>query len=270
MTSSENPGDGATTFRLSKWYLDCVAENGDGAVIYAAGLRWRGWRLHYASMMLFLDGEVTTKSSIRTCAMPESTDARISVRLPHLELEGSWTPCAAAITRTVFALDQEKVMWSCLQPASDVKLTLRKSREISGLGYAERLDMSVAPWKLPLEELHWGRFVGKRNHVVWIDWRGSHSFRLLVHNGRTCDSGSISENEISNGVHLHLTFDRGLVLRAGTLGKTVLPTLAQFSKVLPGSLLSVQECKWRSRSVLITDRDKEEGWSIHEVVRWRQ
>ena len=111
--------------------------------------------------------------------------------------------------------------------------------------------------------------MGQRNHVVWIDWRGQHCFRLLVHNGTSYASASISEKEISHDA-LTLQLDQGLTLRRGSLGKTVLPSLAQLSRVLPGSLFKIEECKWRSRSVLTTDTGKEEGWSIHEIVRWRQ
>jgi hypothetical protein len=247
MDDPENLAEGSSPFHLSKWYLDCVAENGDGAVIYVADLQWKSWHIRYASAMSFLGDKVTTRSSIRKCALPESKDDQISLKLPHLELEGRWNRRAAPVDRTVFTRGKQGIVWRCLQPASDVNLVL-KSAEITGLGYAELLEMSIAPWKLPLDDC----------------------FRLIVHNGKTYDSGSISENEISMNSDLKLVSDCGLVLRAGTLGKTVLPTLVQLSKVLPGSLLTVDECKWRSRSMLIAGGENEEGWSIHEVVRWRQ
>lgn len=31
------------SYRLSKWYLDCVSERGEVLIAYWAELRWGGW-----------------------------------------------------------------------------------------------------------------------------------------------------------------------------------------------------------------------------------
>ena len=39
-------------FELSKWYADCVTEEGDTLIIYHAQLRWRTPTIHYSSLLM--------------------------------------------------------------------------------------------------------------------------------------------------------------------------------------------------------------------------
>ena len=39
------------TFRLTKWYADCIGENGDTAIVYCGTVRWRTIVLPYASVL---------------------------------------------------------------------------------------------------------------------------------------------------------------------------------------------------------------------------
>jgi hypothetical protein len=271
MRDSESATGQAPSFQLSKWYLDCVTDDGDGVIVYAAGLRWRRWRVHYTHLLSFLGGKVASKSSIRDSKLPESADGTITVRAPRVGLEGVWKGRAVPAERKIFSDRDGEVVWKCLQPASQVKLTVNRSAVLTGLGYAELLRLTTAPWNLPLAELHWGRFVSENHCLVWIDWRGSYCWRQVIHNGMSREASAITEKEISfadsDGC---LTLDRGLVLRAGVLGDTVLPAVRHLANTLPDSLFGVHECKWRSRAVLRTDSRTEEGWAIHEVVRWRK
>ncbi len=67
----------------------------------------------------------------------------------------------------VFASDAGTVEWHCLMPRARVRIGKR-----SGLRYAEHLNITVAPWKLPIRTLRWGRFATPSDWIVWIDWQG--------------------------------------------------------------------------------------------------
>jgi hypothetical protein len=154
---------------------------------------------------------------------------------------------------------------------SQVEVILRGTTRLSGLGYAECLTLSILPWKLPLHELYWGRFLSEQDAVVWVDWRGPHNSRVAVHNGEDCWVHSLTESEIvigNSGSRLQL--DRGLVLRRGRLQDTVFSSIARLAKLLPRTMLAVDECKWRSRGVLHTSHEQRSGWAIHEVVKWKE
>lgn len=261
--------DKPPSFLLSKWYLDCVADNGDGVIIYVAELRWKSWRTRYASTLRFFGDKTESASSIRECTLPDQSSEQISLSLPHLGVKGTWNGIATPIQRTIFENSDGAVRWNCLQPGSQVDLALDRSIQMTGLGYAELLEISIPPWNLPLSELHWGRFVSQNETLVWIDWRGPYSHRLVVHNGTEREIALITTEEVrSADSSTRLTFNRRLVLRSGTLGQTVFPTLARLARAIPVKMLGIHECKWRSRGVLLDQGRTTEAWAIHEIVKW--
>ena len=127
--------------------------------------------------------------------------------------------------------------------------------------------MTVPPWKLPIDKLLWGRFLNESDSLVWIDWRGPVSTKLVLHNGRRSDAADVSESTVSFGESGLLTFGKRTVLREGKLGTVALAALSAIKKLLPRKVLSVNETKWRSRAQL-KNPDPREGWAIHEVVKW--
>ena len=51
--------------------MDCVAENGDAAVVYVADLRWNKLSIHYESLLTIIDGRVHCVSSLRKEYSPQ-------------------------------------------------------------------------------------------------------------------------------------------------------------------------------------------------------
>ena len=93
---------------------------------------------------------------------------------------------------------------------------------------------------------------------------------MVIHNSKEQSVISITESEVvlaDMGGRLEL--DRGLILRQGQLGDTVFPGISRLAGSLPRSILSVNECKWRSRGRLRTGETESCGWAIHEVVEWK-
>jgi hypothetical protein len=257
------------SFFLTKWYLDSVAENGDAIILYVADLRWNALTLHYRSLLTVLGGRIATASSLRGDTLPSLQNNQIVVTLPHLGVEGTWRALRSPIQRTVFESDHGSVDWRCLQPMSQVDVLFRGSTGHVGIGYAECLTLSVLPWRLPMTELHWGRFLSERDALVWIDWRGPYQQRGVFHNGKECQVESITDSGIMFAdSDARLELDRGLVLRQGRLGDTVFPGVSRLVELLPRSMLSVNECKWRSRGLMHSSGAESSGYAIHEVVKW--
>jgi hypothetical protein len=190
-----------------------------------------------------------------------------------------WHPLTPAVERTILATEQGLVRWECLQPAARVELCLRdksgRERETCGLGYAERVTLTMAPWRLPIRELRWGRFVsfpddeGRHASVVWIDWRGEHSVRLALRDGRLEPRVIVADDRVGFEDGSVLALGPRDALREGALGATVLAAVPLLRGTVPGRMLGVEEHKWRSRGVLeVPGRPAVEGWAIHEVVCW--
>jgi len=259
-----------TSFLLTKWYLDCVAESGDVVILYVADLRWNAITVHYGSLLTVFGGVVGSASSLHGGAMPELQDGTIAISLPQLDVEGTWEALRSPIQRTIFEGERGSVDWHCLQPMSQVDLLFRGTTRIAGRGYVECLNLSILPWKLPMNELHWGRFLSDRDAIVWIDWRGPHNRRVVFHNGGESQVKSITESAIVFAdSDSRLELDRGLILRRGRLGDTVFPRISRLAELLPRSMLSIRECKWRSHGVMGSSGAESSGYAIHEVVKWR-
>ena len=260
----------ASSFLLTKWYLDCVAENGDAAVVYVANLRWNKLSMQYSSLLTVLSDRVHCASSLRNVSFPRLDQDSATLSLPHLGIEGCWRALRAPVERTVFDNQNGSVNWHCHQPMSRVDLLLGGTTRMIGLGYVECLTLSVLPWKLPLEELHWGRFLSEQDALVWIDWRGPHQWRTVLHNGEEREVQSLTESGmLFTQTGMRLDLDRGEVLRSGQLGQTVFAGISILAKLLPHNMLSVEECKWRSRAAWQTGSTPVTGWAIHEIVKWK-
>jgi hypothetical protein len=252
-------------FSLVKWYMDCVTEQGETAILYCADLTWRGISASYSSVLLTDERAVDTQSSMKRYRLI-STDDRISVEFPRLQVQGTWTAAATPVQHTMYEDARGSVFWNCVQPGSSVHVTVG-DRELSGLGYAECLTLTLPPWQLPLRQLRWGRFVSPQDSLAWIDWQGSYSTSIAVHNSQKCEPLSISDTEVVlNDARLRL--DQPRSLRSGRLGSTVLSGAPMLRILLPDSLANIEEKKWRSRATLETPEHQSHGWAIHEVVDW--
>jgi len=254
------------SFSLVKWYMDCVTHEGDAAILYCADLRWRGLHAAYSSVLSVIDSEVTSHSSMGRYRL-ECEGDRIEIGLPRLKVSGEWKAASSPFQETVFADSDGSVQWDCLQPQATARVQIGE-RELTGLGYAERLTLTLPPWQLPMRELRWGRFVSPTDHLIWIDWQGPHSTSFGIHNGCKHSLARVTETDVTlEGARLRI-FD-SLPLRAGRLGTTVLPGAPALQKLLPNALGNIEEQKWRSRGVLETASGQSEGWVIHEVVHWK-
>jgi prolipoprotein diacylglyceryltransferase/protein-S-isoprenylcysteine O-methyltransferase Ste14 len=253
-------------FQLSKWYMDCASDSGEIVIAYAARLKWRAITLHYASLLVHEPGQKPrVQTTLRASTLPVLAGDVITWTCEALEVSGKWTALSSAAPETIYASPDGDVKWHCHQPRSRAEITIG-DRVVRGFGYAEQLELSVEPWHMPIDSLRWGRFVGARSSLVWIDWRGAHEKKLVLFDGRRIESPEIEERAVS-GEGVRLTIDEGATLRSGKLGKTALelvPGLERF----PMRILAVDEHKWTARGTLEDASGKDEGFVIHEIVRW--
>lgn len=257
-------------FTLSKWYLDCVGSDGDALVAYAAEMRWGPLALRYASTLRRRPGTsvAVAGATLREVPWPMENGADVTWSAPRLGLEGRWAALDRPIEATVLESTDGSVLWRCLQPRARATLT-HEGERIEGLGYVEVLTLTMPPWRLPIDELRWGRFLGERHALVWIDWRGPHSRRLVWLDGVAVRGAHMdTEGLASEGGEARLSIDPGGLLRRGALGRTALSVVPAVDRLFPVRILATDEAKWCARGVLEAAGDRDTGWVVHEVVRW--
>jgi len=232
-------------FQLSKWYLDCVTDSGKTFIAYVGDLHWGPVHLHYSSLLRSEQNVVAQQNSLRQQSMPMLDGKSISWDSEHFDFSAVWQSDLNQVRETVFTSEEGSVEWHCLMPAAQVRTNCD-----SGLGYVEHLTMTVAPWKIPIHYLRWGRFCSPSEWVVWIDWQGDFSTRIFYRSGKAARASVLDDQQIAFDDGTRLTMDRSLILRNGPLGTTALSSIPGVSKTFPARLLQLNECKWRSRAVL--------------------
>ncbi|MFI5120136.1 MAG: hypothetical protein ACHQM4_06980 [Thermoanaerobaculia bacterium] len=262
----------ALEFRLRKWYLDAVSVDGEVFVGYQARLEFRHLSVQHASFLLSpRRGSERSASTWTRAPTPECGSSGVRWSVPRLGVRGTWTAGGVAISRRLFGSDDGVVDWKCLLPAARVCLDFSDGRRLEGQGYAEVLEMTIPPWRLPIRELRWGRFLADDGQasVVWIDWKGPRALSFAALNGAPCEAAEIGETGVVLGdPHATVELTDPRVLRDGPLARTVLSRIPVLRRRLPLRILETYETKWLSRGVLEREGIRRAGWAVHEVVRW--
>lgn len=254
------------TFQLSKCYLDCVTAGGDAIIAYAADLHWGAIHVRCASILCApVNAAPSTTVSLRPFEFPNADSTGIMWEHPSLDFCGHWSIRAPAIQRDLFTEPRGGVTWNCLTHHAQAQVRCG-TRSVVGLGYVERLHLTLEPWRLPIDVLRWGRFVSSTDSLVWIQWRGSHPLDLLFHNGLAVSPATqINTRQlIAPGLALELSPPR--TLRDGSLLTTALSSLQKLAALLPVSILQTTETKWLSKATLKTAAGASTGHAIHELV----
>ncbi|HET9405690.1 MAG TPA: hypothetical protein VFO39_00485 [Candidatus Sulfotelmatobacter sp.] len=258
-------------FELTKWYADCISDQGDAAIIYHAELRWRAVKLSYASLLTRRAGcTARARYSLRRHPAPALHAGQIAWECPDWRAVGSWRDLSPPHENVLFESDSGLLAWNCLAPRAASAVRIDPDPAIEGWGYVEHLRLSVAPWQLPIRRLRWGRFVNATDALVWIDWSGSYNTRVVYLNGSSVCATEIGDSELVLAENAAvLSLDRGTILRDGLLGSTALSVIPHLNRLFPDSILNMRECKWLSRAMLRQPGHPDSiGMAIHEVVDW--
>lgn len=259
-------------FELSKWYMDCVSPAGDAVLAYCADLRWHRVNIAYRSALEMRAGAPAVVSSSLEPDEPPVVDAsRICWRSAALGIRAHWTETRPAPKRDALALrlydsPEGSIDWACLSPAAEVRVETRHGT-YAGYGYVEHVRMTIAPWRLPISSLRWGRIATRDDAIVWIQWRGGFETTIVHANGDRLAASQLDDARVALADETTIQLDRRQVLRSGALRSTVLPSIPVLRDLAPFRLLTMRERKWLSRAVITGPRRvPTETWAIHELV----
>jgi hypothetical protein len=178
-----------------------------------------------------------------------------------------WTGPQRGISRSLYEGSSGNIQWDLLKDRAEVVLNDGLFGGFKGSGYTERLRMRIAPWRLPIRALHWGRFHGQLTTVVWIRWEGPAPLTLILVNGVEQADGVVEAHGLRVGGRT-LAFSESRVLRDGTLRNNLFGRSRWPAWVFPQSGLSVLERKCISHGTLRGEGADETGWVVHELVTW--
>ena len=262
-------------FHLNKWFLDFVGNSGETIIFYAAKLTWHGLVVPYTSFLFYdpSDG-VHQKSRFRNIRMPEKTKNLITWSDSKFEVEGAWESLAKPLQARLFDSEEGYLDWKCFQPSSKVRLRI-SDKILEGRGYAEQLILTAPPWKIPMNELRWGRFGSSEDQMVWIEIREEDKRQWLWLNGDKIKNCIIEDDYISvPEKELILKLDQGVELESEkkifSIVEKLILYIPGFNKFMPLNFLMADEFKWLSKCQLQTDgKTISTGMAIHELVNFK-
>jgi len=203
--------------------------------------------------------------------MPVREGAMINWADAGFGVIGTWTSRSPMLADRIFDSEDGYLDWFCYQPASDVRLTVG-GHPMEGRGYAEQLIMTIPAWKIPMDELRWGRFGSEEDTLVWIELREKGKKQWLWLNGEKIDDPLINDDRIAiPGRKIFLELDRSVILESERKIQSVVETLIRyipgFNKVMPLTFLTSHATKWMSHGKLLREGgEKGKGMAIHERV----
>jgi hypothetical protein len=258
------------TFHLEKSYLDVVTPDGVVVIAYWARLRWGRMPIGYAAILRSAPGEVPDEASTFGLVPPPHVEVDALTWLnPKLRADGRWMRLVPPIRKTLFESADGDITWECQMPAA------RASVEIGGLahdgiGYAERLTLTIPPWKLPFNTLQWGRHASAAHAVTWIAWQGGQSRQFVWLDGVEATTAAIEPRAVRGlcgGAELRIGEPRDVCARPA-LARLV-DRLPLLSRPVAGRIAAMFEHKMVAPSELVRDGEAvDAGWALFEEVTW--
>ncbi|HEX9078030.1 MAG TPA: hypothetical protein VF795_00500 [Desulfuromonadaceae bacterium] len=293
-------------FRLKKWYLDFVADDGRqaGYLYFIAanlgGVPFGNVALHVSSpggrdlrlsricridRRAWTDCPTIGDGAIETS--PNRMCAALQVKGAHLRLEYDDSVRVSLPADPPLALREGSgiLTWRLIHPGCPVRGVLSTDgRRIvfHGTGYRDLVEMTIPPWLFSARLLRWGRICCRDLTAVFnrldlgeggtwdalLVWKKE---RLILATDRftlAADPGSEGLRIASGGVTL--TLENPRVLHAGPVltGERLRPALLR--RWLAQTAANPYERKFIGPAHICLDGGSHEGTAIHEVVTWNR
>ncbi|HEX5716518.1 MAG TPA: hypothetical protein VF179_10185 [Thermoanaerobaculia bacterium] len=235
---------------------------------YWASLAWRGVALTWQNVTLFEPGKApVSRSSLASASPPGAGGGAISWRAEALGCGMDFELRLPPIEERLLEKDAGIVEWRVEAPAAEVSVSLRGFAPLRGTGYAERILITIPPWRLPIRELRWGRWIDEAasRSVVWIDWRGESPRTWVFVDGIAAGPSEVTDESVRGGASQVVLGERR-ALQARTLAE-IASSIPPLRAVVPRSFLGLRQSRWCSDGILREgDAAPLAGRAIHEVV----
>jgi hypothetical protein len=256
-------------FLLSKSYADCVSAEGAAFIAYAFDVSWGPVHLRYnASISCTPATSVRVQTTGLGFTAPVVEGDLVTWTSGRIGFGGNWTRREAPLRKNVHSSQAGSIHWDCVVPAGIAHVQFSNGHSLDGLGYVERIDLSIAPWGMPIRTVRGGHFIAENGSAVWMEWAGQNPVRFGYLEGRPAALADTSDTAVQFNEGI-LELSRSKVLREGYLADTVFSRLPDINDLVPRSVLEIEDHKWLSAATLHRPGLPDIiGWAIHEYTVW--
>jgi hypothetical protein len=209
-----------TAFYMKKWYFDFITDRGETFYAYFITYRIFGKSQGLVSAHLTLPDGNRMQDSIKTeysfpnaegklalgphFLIQQNGRAKIHMELNHFtidlhyfSLDKEWIPAKDAL---LLKKKRGFLKWHVPQPSARVEGAIKNTFQIfkiNGFGYQDIVETNMAPWRLPLAELLWGRAHCCDRTVVFnqVTTKKGKVIQNFFLSGRAEAGDSLGENE---------------------------------------------------------------------------
>ena len=248
---------------LEKWYADRV-EHGQVEVRYQANLHVGPVTIGYSGRLS--EGRTSLSHlGMRRLPMPEilgdSLHWPAGADDPAIVWHG-----ACNRPQQLWQNGDQAISWDPVVLNGEVSVD---NRHRPARGYVERLILNLAPWRLGLKTLKWGRFCGCKHSLVWIEWLGRIPMKLSLLDGRTESLQEVGQREIRTE-HARLALGKPSKIVSEPLGSGALAALGWIRMFVAPRFLSGIETKWLAEASLeLSGETIDYGFTVYEEVVWQ-
>ncbi|MDP4175314.1 MAG: hypothetical protein Q8933_15170 [Bacteroidota bacterium] len=263
--------DSESSFLLSKWYVDLIDPQGNLFIIYIGRLKFGRLNIYYSSLLRKIPHEKSSDIyTLKKYEAPQINEKTFFWKSKDLGVELNFLQAGNSAKKNIIEIPEGFIKWHCIHTKSIGELVVNGKECFKGLGYVERLDMTIKPWKLPFNELRWGRYISDKNSIVWIDIRGEFNYSMLLNDKAECDDPLFYDDRITfantkNALQFYAPED----IRKGEIISSTFSKIKMINKFIPSGLLKIYEDKSVAKADLLQSNDLiDTGWALYEVVRW--
>lgn len=255
---------------ISRWYLDCIAPDGDLFIGQAVSIRWAKLHINLVSGVTGIGDRISRRDTVVFSeAFPREVGPELTWNCVPLSIQGTWDSSAPKFEQALYSDKNQLIQWRCIAPRARVNLRLADSRMLQGIGYADYIQVTADEWTLPIREIRFGRYLTDRESFIWIDLAGAFTRPWVWRNGIEQPIASITDDVVAIEDNHTLGLAHKKIVREGTLGNTILQSLPALRTLVPESIADLFECTWRTRAVLLKSTDEvDTGWAIHQLIRF--
>ena len=253
--------------RLEKWYADWVDGCAQPHILYLARLRIGPVLLGYSATLGGRQRHARARMGWSSTRMPLPHAEAHAVHWPMAEGHGNlqWRAADRLGPHVLWQQQAGRVVWEPVVCNGWVRLP---NGQCLGRGYAERLVLDVAPWKLGLRMLKWGRFCGARHSLIWIEWQGSHPLQLALLDGCEASLHSVDRLQVRTAT-AQLDMQAARPIAHERLGAGALRPLGGLRRLAAPDFLQGVESKWIAQARLcLHGQEADNGYAIYEEVQW--
>jgi hypothetical protein len=250
--------------RLIKRYFDLIAPDGEFLIAYDAAARLSVGSVRYRALLSSIPALARRRVTLEGAVAPaDRFPEALRFRDALAWRVGRSEPPHGVEARA------GPIAWRLDSIGAPVQVACAGAL-IEGAGYSETVKLDVAPWRIGVTRVRWGRFVGERHWGVWNVVEGEWPLAIGALDGAVCREPVAGEDRVELGAG---RIELGASVRAVHSGDVLdaeLSSLAPLIKAMAGAGFALIQEKHVRAARLEAERGIfEEGLAMDESVRIR-